>query len=127
MGWHLRFWRRLRVLPGVTVNVSKSGASLSLGPRGSKVTIGRKGVRRTVGLPGTGLFATNYTPWESSAEGASAGEDHRLAEPESEAPTAEVAIESEAKPVRSREKTRCDFCGAEAVRGQRCPMCNQAV
>lgn len=55
-GWHTRFWRRVKVAPGLTINLSKSGPSLSVGPRGSKVTFGRRGIRQTVGLPGTGLY-----------------------------------------------------------------------
>jgi len=57
-GWHTRLWRRARIAPGVTINLSKSGPSVSVGPRGSKVTFGRRGVRQTVGIPGTGLYAT---------------------------------------------------------------------
>jgi len=53
-----RFFRRHRLLPGVTLNLSKSGASVSLGPRGAKVTVGPRGTHATVGLPGTGLFYT---------------------------------------------------------------------
>ncbi len=53
-----RFWRRIRIAPGVTLNLSKSGGSLSFGPRGAKFTIGPRGKRATVGLPGTGLFYT---------------------------------------------------------------------
>jgi len=53
-----RFWRRVKILPGVTLNLSKSGGSLSFGPRGAKVTIGPRGRRTTVGIPGTGLFYT---------------------------------------------------------------------
>ena len=53
-----RFWRRVRLAPGVTLNLSKSNASLSLGPRGSKYTISPRGNRATAGLPGTGLFYT---------------------------------------------------------------------
>lgn len=54
----LRLWRRIRVLPGVTLNLSKSGLSMSVGPRGAKMTIGPRGRRITVGLPGTGLSYT---------------------------------------------------------------------
>ena len=54
-----RFWRRIKLAPGVTLNLSKSGGSLSFGPRGAKFTIGPKGKRTTVGLPGTGLFYTS--------------------------------------------------------------------
>jgi len=53
-----RFWRRVRIAPGVTLNLSRSGGSLSFGPRGAKVTVGRRGTRVTAGLPGTGLFYT---------------------------------------------------------------------
>ncbi len=53
-----RFWRRIRLAPGVTLNLSKSTASLSLGPRGAKYTVSPRGSRATFGLPGTGLFYT---------------------------------------------------------------------
>jgi len=53
-----RFWRRIRLAPGVTLNLSKSMASLSLGPRGAKYTISPHGNRMTAGLTGTGLFYT---------------------------------------------------------------------
>jgi len=53
-----RFWRRVKILPGVTLNLSKTGGSLSFGPRGAKITIGPHGRRTSVGIPGTGLFYT---------------------------------------------------------------------
>lgn len=53
-----RFWRRIRLAPGVTLNLSKSTASLSVGPRGAKYTISPRGNRATAGLTGTGLFYT---------------------------------------------------------------------
>jgi tetratricopeptide (TPR) repeat protein len=53
-----RFWRRFKIAPGITLNLSKSGGSLSFGPRGAKFTIGRKGPRTSLGIPGTGLFYT---------------------------------------------------------------------
>jgi hypothetical protein len=51
----LRFQKRLNILPGVRVNLSKSGASTSIGPRGADVNIGRDGVTTNAGIPGTGL------------------------------------------------------------------------
>ncbi len=57
----LRFFRRVRIAPGLTLNLSKHGASLSAGVRGAHVTVGRTGIRRTVGLPGTGIFCTSHT------------------------------------------------------------------
>lgn len=50
-----RFSKRISILPGVSINLSRSGASLSLGPRGASVTVGKRGVYGNVGLPGTGL------------------------------------------------------------------------
>ncbi len=62
-GWHLRLFRRFRVAPGVTVNLSKGGLSTSLGVRGAHVTLGRRGVRQSVGLPGSGLYLVKQTPY----------------------------------------------------------------
>lgn len=50
-----RFSKRITLLPGVRMNLSKSGASLSVGPRGASVTMGKRGVYGNVGIPGTGL------------------------------------------------------------------------
>ncbi len=55
-----RFYRRVSIFPGLSVNISKSGPSLSVGVRGAHVTVGRKGVRKTVGIPGTGIYYTSY-------------------------------------------------------------------
>jgi len=53
-----RFWRRVRIAPGVTLNLSKRGASISAGPQGAKLTAGTSGARATAGIPGSGLFYT---------------------------------------------------------------------
>ncbi len=50
-----RFQRRLRIAPGLRVNVSKSGLGLSLGPRGSSLSVGPRGAYSNVGIPGTGI------------------------------------------------------------------------
>ena len=50
-----RFQKRISILPGVRINLSKSGASASLGPRGADVNIGQGGVTANAGIPGTGL------------------------------------------------------------------------
>ena len=50
-----RFQKRIKIMPGVRLNLSKSGASWSVGPRGACVNIGKRGVYGNVGLPGTGL------------------------------------------------------------------------
>jgi hypothetical protein len=61
---YLRFFRRIRLAPGLTLNLSKRGASVSVGARGAHVTLSGRGVRTTVGLPGTGVFLTNQEPWQ---------------------------------------------------------------
>ena len=61
-----RFFRRIKISPGVTLNFSKSSVSTSFGVRGAKVTLGDRGLRKTVGIPGTGLF---YTEVSSSKRG----------------------------------------------------------
>lgn len=55
-----RFRKSVRILPGVRLNFSKSGTSVSLGTRGLRYTVGPKGTRTTIGLPGTGLSWTEY-------------------------------------------------------------------
>jgi len=49
-----RFSRRIRVAPGIRLNLSKSGVSTSVGGRGAWLTFGRR-PRATISLPGTGL------------------------------------------------------------------------
>ncbi len=68
MSWRLRYRRRLRIAPGLTVNLSKRSASVSVGVRGAHVTFGRHGRRATIGLPGTGLSATDYEKYPHHAE-----------------------------------------------------------
>ncbi|WP_439525244.1 DUF4236 domain-containing protein [Marivita sp.] len=62
-----RFWRRVRLAPGVTLNLSKSTPSRSLGPREAKYTISPRGNRATAGLPGTGLFIRFMIATEAGA------------------------------------------------------------
>jgi len=52
----LRFTRRVSLFPGLRVNFSKSGASLSVGHKAVWYTVGPRGRRVTLGLPGTGLY-----------------------------------------------------------------------
>lgn len=55
MAWNFR--RRVKIAPGVHLNISKSGVSTSIGPRGAKVTFGKKGTYMYTGIPGTGLYS----------------------------------------------------------------------
>src|SRR6266550_2590814 len=60
-----RFRRTFKIVPGVRLNLSGSGASVSLGPRGLHFTIGPHGTRTTVGLPGSGISWTAYQAYSS--------------------------------------------------------------
>ena len=53
MAW--RFQRRKKIMPGVTVNVSKRGAGVSVGRRGARLSASRRGLTATLSLIGTGL------------------------------------------------------------------------
>ena len=67
---NFRFYRRLRIFPGLSVNLSKSGPSLTVGVRGAHLTMGPKGVRRTVGIPGTGIYYTSHSGYHSGGHSA---------------------------------------------------------
>ena len=63
----LRFQRRIRVLPGVHLNVNLSGVGVSRGGRGFHTGVTARGQRYvSAGLPGTGLSVRQYTPVNSS-------------------------------------------------------------
>ncbi len=67
-----RFTQRLRLLPGLTLNLGKRGVSVSAGVRGAHVTFGGRSTRATVRLPGTGLsYSTPLTGGSTSANIAS--------------------------------------------------------
>ena len=52
----LKFRKRVRVFPGFTLNLSKSGMSATLEVRGCSVNIGRHGTSLNTGISGTGLY-----------------------------------------------------------------------
>ena len=81
-----RFFRRVRIAPGVRVNFSKSLPSVSLGVRGAHVTVGHHRRRATVGIPGTGLFYTKYSHQHARAAPA-AGLTQRVQSVQSSGPS----------------------------------------
>jgi hypothetical protein len=50
-----RFRERIKILPGLRINLSKGGISASAGRPGLTVNVGDDKVKTTVGLPGSGL------------------------------------------------------------------------
>ncbi len=54
MAWNYR--KRIKIAPGVTINVSKGGVSTTVGKKGASVTFGKKGTYLNTGIPGTGMY-----------------------------------------------------------------------
>lgn len=54
MAWSFR--RRIKIIPGVHLNLSKSGISTSIGIRGANINIGKTGTYLNTGIPGTGIY-----------------------------------------------------------------------
>ncbi|OOG58075.1 DUF4236 domain-containing protein [Polaromonas sp. C04] len=50
-----RFRKNIKILPGIRINLSKSGVSTSIGKPGATINISERGTRGTVGIPGTGI------------------------------------------------------------------------
>ena len=54
MGYSFR--RRVKIAPGVHLNLGKKGMSFSLGGNGISLTTGKNGAYLTTGIPGTGIY-----------------------------------------------------------------------
>ena len=67
---NFRFYRRVNIFPGLSLNLSKSGPSVTVGMRGAHLTLGHSGITRTVGIPGTGLYYTSRTGHHSGLHSA---------------------------------------------------------
>lgn len=52
---YFRFRKTISVLPGVKVNLSKTGVSTSVGGKGATLNVGHGKKNVTFGIPGTGL------------------------------------------------------------------------
>ena len=72
IGAHMpfRFRRRVTLFPGVRVNLSKRGASLSVGGRGATMNLSRQGKRVSVGIPGSGISYSEFEPSNQVVAGA---------------------------------------------------------
>ena len=55
MAWNFR--KKIKIAPGIHLNLSKGGLSTSIGPKGAKVTFGKNGTYINKGIPGTGLYS----------------------------------------------------------------------
>jgi hypothetical protein len=56
----IRFHRQFTLFPGVKVNVSKTGMSITIGGKGFHLNLSKRGVMQTTNLPGKGLSHRSY-------------------------------------------------------------------
>lgn len=54
MAWSFR--KRVKIIPGVYLNLSKSGISTTIGPKGARVTFNKKGTYLNTSIPQLGLY-----------------------------------------------------------------------
>jgi hypothetical protein len=76
----VRFRRSFTIFPGVKVNVSKGGISLSVGKPGATLNFSKRGVRQTVGIPGSGLSHSSYVVKNKTDEDEETEKDDRKPE-----------------------------------------------
>jgi hypothetical protein len=70
----LRYQRRIRIVPGLHLNLSRRGVGFSAGRRGIHVGIdSRKRPYWSAGIPGTGLSWREYPKGHPEQESASSG------------------------------------------------------
>lgn len=65
-----RFRKRIKLLPGVWLNLGKQGVSTSVGTKGLTVNLKGDAIRTTASAPGTGL---SYTRLDRADSAPSAG------------------------------------------------------
>lgn len=64
MGW--RFRKRLKILPGVHLNLSKNGVSTTIGGKGASINHGKNGTFLNLGIPGTGVYSRQRINYKKS-------------------------------------------------------------
>jgi hypothetical protein len=63
-----RFRKSVRLIPGVRLNFSRSGPSVTVGGHGLSTNYSKRGARSTVSLPGTGLsYSKSHTSLQPGA------------------------------------------------------------
>jgi uncharacterized protein DUF4236 len=65
----VRIRKSFNLFPGVKVNMSKGGMSITVGRKGFHLNFSKRGVRQTVGLPGSGISESSYIVKNKADEG----------------------------------------------------------
>jgi len=95
----VRIRKSITLFPGVWLNFSKSGVSLSVGKKGGfTLNFSKRGIRQTTDLPGEGLYHTSYL-FKKKKDDSERDEDKK--EPEDE----ESSSEDRDKPKRRTRRT----------------------
>jgi hypothetical protein len=55
MAWSYR--KRIKIVPGIHLNLSKKGISTTIGVRGVNLNLGNNGIYANMGIPGTGIYS----------------------------------------------------------------------
>ncbi|MBI5930688.1 MAG: DUF4236 domain-containing protein [Chloroflexi bacterium] len=76
----LRFRKSIKIFPGVRVNLSKSGPSLSLGGGGVTLNYSKRGVRTSADLPGGLSYTKLYGDDQKSSAGGKSNADAESAQ-----------------------------------------------
>lgn len=63
------FRKSINIGKGVKINLGKKGIGVSAGVKGFRVGVNSKGIRRTTSIPGTGIYSTKQTSWNSLKSG----------------------------------------------------------
>lgn len=66
-----KFRKRIKIAPGLYINLSKSGVSTSIGKPGATVNIGKKGLKATIGIPGSGISYRKNLSLDSNVQNVS--------------------------------------------------------
>jgi len=52
----IKYRKRIKLFPGLILNISTSGISFTLGGKGISLNLSKKGLFLNTGIPGTGLY-----------------------------------------------------------------------
>jgi hypothetical protein len=81
----VRIRKSFNLFPGVKVNMSKGGMSITVGGKGFHLNFSKRGVRQTVGLPGSGISESSYL-FKNKADEGQKEKEERSAEGTEEKP-----------------------------------------
>lgn len=72
----VRFRKSVKIMPGVRVNISKSGLSTTIGPKGASINIGKNGAYLNVGIPRTGVYTREKISGKTKSASTSSSGSH---------------------------------------------------